>query len=287
MRRIDLVLLGVIALAGCDSGSSEPAAGGHTNWVECDELADCAKLPAAVACTDGYCVDGDGQRFPELSGESNEVSNSPDAETGCPSWSSIIVDRDPGLSCFERGRVCHYPEGVAKCEAASYSCNTECMATTSESRWWPISAVEGCPGQRPDAESSCAVPALTCEYFVPMQVAGVDKMCCNGHTLAWEGQDPSGCPNETPCGTISVRDYDRSCTVDADCVTVNEGDLCATPLCRCPFSAVNAGVVDQYLADYEQVSDGRTGACFCPASQAICKDGVCVVSVAGSAPPAP
>jgi hypothetical protein len=67
MRTIELGLLWAIVLAGCSSGSATEA-GGHTNWLKCGDLADCAKNPAAVACTDGYCVDGNGKRLTEGAG---------------------------------------------------------------------------------------------------------------------------------------------------------------------------------------------------------------------------
>jgi hypothetical protein len=67
MRTIELALACAIALAGC-SGETDVQAGGHTNWLTCDALADCVTNPAAVACTGGYCVDDKGNRLPAGTG---------------------------------------------------------------------------------------------------------------------------------------------------------------------------------------------------------------------------
>src|SRR5689334_12675353 len=70
MRTIELGLLGAIVLAGCSSQSSVDA-GGHTNWLECKDFSGCASNRAAVACTDGYCVDGSGKRLTAAAGGSD------------------------------------------------------------------------------------------------------------------------------------------------------------------------------------------------------------------------
>lgn len=56
------------ACFGSDS-SSGAQSGGHTNWLECKNFADCADYPSAVACSDdGYCVDDAGGRVGATTG---------------------------------------------------------------------------------------------------------------------------------------------------------------------------------------------------------------------------
>ena len=86
----------------------------------------------------------------------------------------------------------------------------------------------------------------------------------------------------TACSTsISVEDYDRACEVDADCVSVTEGDKCLIERCGCSFTAISVRDEEQYrddlnslvclnpLNDFEPV-------CGCLDSVALCEGGVCV-----------
>lgn len=48
---------------------------------------------------------------------------------------------------------------------------------------------------------------------------------------------------------IAASDYDRSCTQDADCAWVYEGDVCGGSSCACPNAAVNASAEEQFKSD--------------------------------------
>jgi len=48
---------------GCYEASDGPQAGGHTNWLTCEQLSHCSRDTRAVACSAGYCLDADGERI--------------------------------------------------------------------------------------------------------------------------------------------------------------------------------------------------------------------------------
>ena len=50
---------------GCYDSSEPPQAGGHTNWLQCEVLADCPAGSGAVECRGGYCLDRSGERIDE------------------------------------------------------------------------------------------------------------------------------------------------------------------------------------------------------------------------------
>lgn len=59
-----LWLLLLLALVnGCYDTADEPQSGGHTNWLQCQALSDCAESQRAVDCKGGYCLDRSGARI--------------------------------------------------------------------------------------------------------------------------------------------------------------------------------------------------------------------------------
>jgi hypothetical protein len=71
-----LVVCSIFAFGCYDSSKSEEV-GGHTNWLSCEQFADCAASADAVACDDGYCVDEHGAR---IAAQSSGASASADAQ---------------------------------------------------------------------------------------------------------------------------------------------------------------------------------------------------------------
>ncbi len=73
---------------------------------------------------------------------------------------------------------------------------------------------------------------------------------------------------------ISIADYDRSCTVDSDCVLAGEGDACCCLSCN---TAINVAERGRYLNDVEQASEGCDTLCDCGPcnSEAFCDAGTC------------
>lgn len=81
--------------------------------------------------------------------------------------------------------------------------------------------------------------------------------------------------------SISAKDYDQSCTTDADCTVVSDGEVCGA--CGpCPNAAVNAKVAAQFNLDKTAIACVRIGpgvacgACFLP--MAACLSGTCSVT---------
>jgi hypothetical protein len=75
------------------------------------------------------------------------------------------------------------------------------------------------------------------------------------------------------CGSdIDANDYDRSCTLDEDCMVIFVGDTCG---CSCDTSAINVSDRDAYLDDSDPgpTCDIQCGAC--AAAEAVCAQGVC------------
>jgi hypothetical protein len=59
-----LVALMVSSVACHSEGSGKPESSSSSHWFACRELGDCSSAPGAVACTQGYCVDRQGERVP-------------------------------------------------------------------------------------------------------------------------------------------------------------------------------------------------------------------------------
>lgn len=69
---------------------------------------------------------------------------------------------------------------------------------------------------------------------------------------------------------VDVADYDQSCTQDADCVAVKNGDIC----CGCPDAAINKSELERYQDDLGECAAiceiGCTGA-----AKPVCVDKKC------------
>jgi hypothetical protein len=92
----------------------------------------------------------------------------------------------------------------------------------------------------------------------------------------------SGCKDVCDGGAdvpaISSADYDRSCSVDADCVSVPEGDVCEDCALHClQAGAVNKRVEAKYRSDVANlVRQFPKGECRCPGTpDPCCVDRVC------------
>jgi hypothetical protein len=89
--------------------------------------------------------------------------------------------------------------------------------------------------------------------------------------------------------TLQASDYDRSCTKDADCVEVGEGNACTLPCgVKCPTTAINGGALAAYQADYDRtpLASCPDLFCGCPARGVPqCMQGKCKLSAVGDRPP--
>ncbi len=74
--------------------------------------------------------------------------------------------------------------------------------------------------------------------------------------------------------TIDAGDFDASCMVDSNCLSVFIGDLCGN--CRCPNASINAAGKAKYDAEVKAKSAPPSpGGCFCPAIKSKCAQGHC------------
>lgn len=96
---------------------------------------------------------------------------------------------------------------------------------------------------------------------------------------------PNACDEDGGSVNIASADYDRSCTADADCVAVSEGNLCFPCVQRCMSGVVSEKVAEQYRSDLAKLADppGPEIRCRCPAAFVPrCIDGQCHVDPASS-----
>jgi hypothetical protein len=74
--------------------------------------------------------------------------------------------------------------------------------------------------------------------------------------------------------SISLADFDTSCTVDADCVAVQVGDICG---CDCGNAAINKDGLAAYMAELDDKHKSCHTGVFCDCAVAIakCTQGKC------------
>lgn len=80
------------------------------------------------------------------------------------------------------------------------------------------------------------------------------------------------------CAMIQASNYDQSCTVDSDCLSVWSGTSCAPGVCECPNSVIGVSARGQYLADTSAiVPDSKMlSLCNCAAvPPPCCRQGTC------------
>jgi hypothetical protein len=79
---------------------------------------------------------------------------------------------------------------------------------------------------------------------------------------------------------ILASGYDQSCSFDADCVAVSEGDACSVCLSACRNAAINASAVTQFYDDFAKISTmtNYNGDIDCGCTErfsACCRGGTC------------
>lgn len=168
--------------------------------------------------------------------------------------------------------------------AALTRCGSPSPQTSSSSNWADCKTLTDC------AANPAAV-ACKDGYCVDANGERVARITDAGTNDAFEsGAGDSGgiCGATNPVGDAGVScvleasDYDRSCTVDADCVGVGVGDACSLP-CEvlCPSTAISVRAYAQYQADFAKtpVASCPDMVCFCPAfGSARCRNGLCETS---------
>lgn len=79
--------------------------------------------------------------------------------------------------------------------------------------------------------------------------------------------------------TMSLGDFDQTCSAASDCAPVRSGDLCGGG-CDCPNSAINKSDLSRYTMEEAQKvksCSGKPVACPCVAPQVACDQGKCAL----------
>jgi hypothetical protein len=123
--------------------------------------------------------------------------------------------------------------------------------------------------------AACVAAGGTCVIGPALGCSRIGTQDCNptrnpgGAVCCLDG--PKVCDEDGGVANIASADYDRSCSVDTDCVAVSEGNVCLPCLRMCPAGVVNQKVVQQYRSDLAQLSDPDPEVeCHCPAEFVPC-----------------
>ena len=79
--------------------------------------------------------------------------------------------------------------------------------------------------------------------------------------------------------TIDATQYDQTCSVDEDCMSVFTGNVCG---CNCTSIGINVADIESYNAErdelYNQCAEDEIFECMaCPNTEAYCEEGTCKV----------
>jgi hypothetical protein len=186
----------------------------------------------------------------------------------CPSqWADLTDSSGIPVMCTVNGLICVYPQGQA-----------ECAPDGPPLKWWQGGLSQGCTELPPALCQPCTAPGSVCGYISGPpngNTSFVTNLCCNGNSHLWEVSPSDGCPNGNVCGTIQASDYDQTCTKDADCTSVTDGNLCTIGCTNCPNATINMNALSQYSADFSKKLSGPRD-CPCPLGPApVCNSGTC------------
>lgn len=83
---------------------------------------------------------------------------------------------------------------------------------------------------------------------------------------------------------ISAADYDQGCSVDADCVSVREGDVCVDVSCGCETAGVAGSDADSFAADFDALRSqcsiiDSSGPCIECQTSGSCVSGKCTARI--------
>lgn len=88
---------------------------------------------------------------------------------------------------------------------------------------------------------------------------------------AGTGADAGADGATSPC-VVRASMYDQTCTSNADCVPVFDGNVCSAQ-CRCENSGINRKDFARYTANFPHTDGGIV--CPCPPQAIACLNGLC------------
>jgi hypothetical protein len=100
------------------------------------------------------------------------------------------------------------------------------------------------------------------------------------------GSADGGGAGSASCTVVLASDYDQSCVLDADCVSVSQVPKCPVTDCSgCYLVAINKSEMSQYMAAVSQAVAGESPGpiCNCPCESgfALCRGGKCQAASCG------
>jgi|HubBroStandDraft_6_1064221.scaffolds.fasta_scaffold28027_7 hypothetical protein len=120
----------------------------------------------------------------------------------------------------------------------------------------------------------------------PMQ-NGLQVYCCVDKTCIFGQAAESTSCADPDAEVLQASKYDQSCTTDADCVGVAEGNFCQ-PNPGCPNAAINKTALPRYMSDVGETYGG--GSCTALSSCGLyygpcCRQGMCQMNTGCDAKP--
>lgn len=123
-----------LLLFACSDSHGPSAGTSGSNWLKCERLRDCRAAEQAAACsTEGFCVDGRGERIakedgrgqpePEMKGDAGARDGGPVAAPGGPClWGTDELLAHIGATVEERTNCGRYPTFDTKGVLGGYEC---------------------------------------------------------------------------------------------------------------------------------------------------------------------
>jgi hypothetical protein len=112
---------------------------------------------------------------------------------------------------------------------------------------------------------------LRVRAILAFALAATASAACGGSSYEGSGS--------APCRPVLASDYDQSCVVDTDCLTVGQVSQCPATACdSCATEAINQSAMAQYMSAFAQAfaTSPRPGFCGCPCTvNGICRAGKC------------
>lgn len=243
----------LLACLGSNSGSGTGAkSGGHTNWLECSDFADCAGHPDAVACGgDGYCVDDAGGRVVALDGSGGTQAGATAASGGAGGSGGASGAGGGGGGASGSGGAGGSGMECLGMACPGGACEPGFVAYTPPGSCCPTKCV-------PDESSSCGEEGAICCPGSSQSSCNAGLECCAGTCRADCGMastDDIRIP-ECPSDVVERCASDR-CVMGGTCLECAAGEVCVEVSLSCGPAG---GTTAQCIAD---PCAGKTLDCAC------------------------
>jgi hypothetical protein len=181
--RLVTALFVVSVIAACNRPHTPSTSGGHTNWLPCDSTAECRTHSDELRCSDGYCVDGQGDRVVVDGGKAGDggreaegaAGSDGDAGTGGGGGSAGCVPQGPpgyagaiSIPSIPPPENAACPEiGFRLCSPRTFTNDGPFLSECTEDGWKLIEDPSKCEAAANDPEAGCN-----------LHTKGGDGICC-------------------------------------------------------------------------------------------------------------